>query len=71
MSTKSKLGFVGIKMSKNFIEAIDEYVNRDTHSSRSEFIRTAIREKFQRDAPELWARILKNINAEGEVEVTK
>jgi len=49
-------------MSKGLVEAIDTYVARDTHTTRSEFIRTAIRDKIKRDAPEFWAKILKKIN---------
>jgi len=69
MSTETKLEFVGIKISKNFLKAIDLYVSRDTHSNRSEFIRTAIREKLKRDVPELWSKILSNIDTEGDLEV--
>jgi len=51
-------------MSKNFLEAMDTYIKKDTHTTRSEFIRTAIREKIQRDAPELWSSLLEKINTE-------
>ena len=58
-------------MSKNFLEAMDKYIKRDTHATRSEFIRQSIREKIQRDAPELWSKMLDKINVENNTEVTQ
>lgn len=71
MPTEEKLEFVGVKMSKNFVEAIDEVVRKGTHTTRSEYVRQAIREKMERDTPELWARIMGKINSENGVEVTE
>ena len=58
-------------MSKNFLETIDQYIKKDTHTTRSEFIRQAIREKIQRDAPDLWSKILKGINTKSNMEVNQ
>ena len=51
MSKKSRV--VSIKMSPQLNEIIDSYVLKDTHLNKSEFIRSAIREKIMKDAPQL------------------
>ena len=51
MSKKSKI--ITLKMTPQLDNIVHEYVVRDTHMNKSEFIRTAIREKIMRDAPHL------------------
>lgn len=46
--------FVGIKIPKTLCAAMDAYISSDTHATRSEFIRNAMREKLQRDRPDLF-----------------
>jgi len=48
-----KSAIVTIKITPNMNTAINKYVIKDTHMNRSEFIRSAIREKILRDAPHL------------------
>lgn len=55
--------FLGVKLPKRLMEAMDEYIRRDTHATRSEFVRNAIREKLNRETPD----IIKKILAEKEV----
>jgi len=51
MNRKSKI--ITFKMTPRLEVIISEYVQRDTHLNRSDFIRSAIREKIMRDAPHL------------------
>ena len=50
--------FLGVKIPKILDEAMEEYIRRDTHATKSEFVRNAIREKLQRDAPWIISKIL-------------
>jgi len=43
---------VSVKIPKYYIEAMDELISRGRYASRSEIIRTALREFFKR---ELWS----------------
>ena len=43
-----KYTFLHIKVKKTMSDMIDMIVKKDTHSTRSEFIRDAIREKLER-----------------------
>ena len=43
-----ELVFVGIKVPKTMLALVDEAVTRDTHATRSELIRDAIRKELQR-----------------------
>ncbi len=52
METKST-DSIGIRVPRKLRELMKEYVKLDTHLNESEFVRTAIREKLQRDAPKL------------------
>lgn len=71
--SEENIEFVGLKMKKGLVSIMDEYIGIDTHTNRSEFIRAAIREKIQRDMPDLWMKFLSDPNfteKDTEVEVT-
>jgi len=51
---------VSSKIPYNLREAMRRYIDRDTHLNESGFIRTAIREKIQRDAPWIISEMLGN-----------
>jgi len=57
MSKKKKLVFVGVRMPLTLKELIEKHLERDTHQNLSEFIRDAIRQKLQREAPQLYAQL--------------
>lgn len=42
---------------KTLKKLLDRYVSQDTHLNASDFIRDAIREKIQREAPDLFKQI--------------
>jgi Arc/MetJ-type ribon-helix-helix transcriptional regulator len=44
---------------KTLKQLMSEYVTQDTHLNESDFIRDAIREKIQRDAPDMYNRLFK------------
>jgi len=50
---------VATRVTRNFAEIMHEYCCKDAHINFSDFIRDAIREKIQRDAPELYQRLFK------------
>ena len=57
METKDETIIVGFRTTKKFKELMDKYVTKDTHLSLSEFIRSAVREKLQRDDPNVFKEI--------------
>lgn len=46
------------------IELIEEFCRRDAHVNPADFIRDAIREKLQRDAPELYRQLFMEDHAD-------
>jgi len=44
---------IGVRITKQSRELIRRYLERDQHINESDFIRDAIREKIERDAPNL------------------
>lgn len=50
---------ISARIPKSLKKLIEEFVRRDCHLNESDFIRDAIREKIQREAPELYARLFK------------
>ncbi len=59
MYMSKKAVTVSSKIPATLEEAMNEFIIRDTHLNQSEFIRVAIREKVQRDAPHLIKEMLK------------
>ena len=47
---------------------IAKYISLDTHINESDFIRDALREKIQKDAPELYHGIFKGLEASDKLE---
>lgn len=54
---KKETVFVGVKMPKTLRELIEQHLLKDTHQSLSEFIRDAIRQKIQTEAPQMYNRL--------------
>lgn len=57
MATKKEKAFIGVRMPKTLREMIEKHVLIDTYQNLSEFVRDAIRQKIQREAPELYKQI--------------
>lgn len=45
-------------------QLMQKYVERDTHLNESEFIRDAIRQKIERDAPDLYKEVFQTAEDE-------
>ncbi len=58
--------FIGVRLPANLRKILQEYIILDTHMSESEFVRAAIREKLQREAPQLKARMMR-INGQSQL----
>lgn len=48
---------IGFRATPQLKEIIEIYILKDTHINLSEFVRSAIREKIQRDYPNLMKKI--------------
>jgi len=51
--------YLGERVPGTLRDILKAHVLRDTHMSESEFIRDAVREKLQREAPDLFDQIVK------------
>jgi len=49
--------YVGVRIPQTLKNLIHEIVALDAHLNEADFVRDAIREKIQRDAPELYRRL--------------
>jgi len=49
--------YIGVRIPKKLKELIKKVVSLDTHLNEADFIRDAIREKIERDAPQLYKRL--------------
>lgn len=52
-----KTKVVATRITEPLSNAIDIYLQRDTHVSSADFLRDAIREKISRDTPDLYKQI--------------
>ena len=57
MQNEKEIIQVSFRIPKNLKEIIEEYLKHDLHMNLSDFFRDALREKIQRDAPELYRRL--------------
>lgn len=62
---KNELVNINVKVPRTLKELIQKYVKCDLHTNLSEFTRDALREKIQRDAPELYRELFKEANKNG------
>jgi Arc/MetJ-type ribon-helix-helix transcriptional regulator len=56
---KRELTNLNVKVPTTMKQLLQQYVKRDLHTNISEFTREAIREKFQREAPDLYKQLFK------------
>jgi len=52
-----KTKIVATRVTLNLAKLIEEYCKRDAHVNLADFLRDAIREKLQRDVPELYSKL--------------
>jgi Arc/MetJ-type ribon-helix-helix transcriptional regulator len=53
MAAKRVDKMIGAKVGEDLDAALEKYIALDTHTTKSEYIREAIREKLERDAEKL------------------
>ena len=51
--------YIGVRVPKRLKELIQKVVQLDAHLNEADFVRDAIREKIQREAPELYKQLFK------------
>jgi Arc/MetJ-type ribon-helix-helix transcriptional regulator len=56
---KATTKIVAARLTQNLTEIMHEYCRRDAHLNFSDLIRDAVREKIQREAPELYSELFK------------
>ena len=56
---KRKESYIGVRVPKTLKELIQKVIQLDAHLNEADFVRDAIREKIQRDAPELYRQLFK------------
>jgi len=54
---KRKDAYIGVRVPRTLKNLISAIIEVDTHLNEADFVRDAIREKIQRDAPELYRRL--------------
>jgi len=59
-NTRKSLVQVSFRIPKTLKELVEQYVKNDLHVNVSDFFREALREKIQRDAPQLYQALLKH-----------
>ena len=64
MEMKNKTKVIGTRVTMHLAKLIEEYCHRDCHVNPADFIRDAIREKIQWEAPELYAKLFKETKDE-------
>jgi len=55
----SRVKIIATRVTKPFAEVIENFVEMDSHLNVAEFMRDAMREKIQREAPELYKTMFK------------
>lgn len=66
-TTQIETQVLSVRVTKSMAKIIRRYLQIDTHVSKSDFVRDAVREKIKRDAPQLYASLFKQkeaVNAE-------
>ena len=60
--TTTKTKVISCRVTERFAELIKKYCELDAHINPADFIRDAVREKIQRDAPELYRQLFKEVS---------
>jgi len=56
-TTEIETQVLSVRITKTMAKLILSYLRIDTHVSKSDFLRDAVREKIKRDAPQLYAQL--------------
>jgi len=63
--SKRKTKVIGTRVTPQLAEIIKEYCRRDAHINTADLIRDAVREKIQREAPELYRQLFQEASKHG------
>jgi len=55
--TQTRTRVIATRVTRRFAALLEEYCRQDAHVNLADLIRDAIREKIQREAPELFAKL--------------
>lgn len=58
---KQKDAVVAARVSQTLKQLIQKYIAQDTHMNESELIRDAVRQKIQKEAPDLYRQLFKEV----------
>lgn len=64
--SKENMVHLNVRVPRNLKKLMKDYIDLDTHKDLSEFTRDAIREKIQRDAPDLYKKLFEKKKEESE-----
>ena len=65
MKNTKRMVQVSFRIPENLRQIIEKYVKCDLHINISDFFRDALREKIQRDAPELYRQLFQEADQDG------
>jgi Arc/MetJ-type ribon-helix-helix transcriptional regulator len=54
---KKEMTTINVAIPQTMRDLIEQFVSMDTHTNISEFVRDAIRQKLQKDAPNLYKQL--------------
>jgi len=60
---KRKDAFIAARVPKTLKDLVQKIVTLDAHLNEADFVRDAIREKIQRDCPDLYKQLFKEASA--------
>jgi len=61
---KKETDVIGVVIPKAMRKILQRHIERDMHLNLSDFVREAIREKLQREAPDLYKQLFKHEGGE-------
>jgi Arc/MetJ-type ribon-helix-helix transcriptional regulator len=61
MDKQTQNAIVAARVPPSLKQMIGKFIHRDTHINESDFLRDAIREKIQRDAPDLYRQLFREV----------
>lgn len=57
----SRVKIIATRVTTNFAELVEDFVEKDSHLNVAEFVRDAMREKIRREAPDMYAKMFQEV----------
>jgi Arc/MetJ-type ribon-helix-helix transcriptional regulator len=64
MQNQEKTRVVSCRVTERFAKLIEKYCQCDAHVNPADFVRDALREKMQKDAPELYRQLFQEASSQ-------